>query len=388
MRRVRAGLFLVAAAIVAACDAQFPVANNTRAVDASAGVKVALLVPLNSGQAELDFLGTSLVNAARMARDDLGGADVTLQVYPTAGDPAAAAVAASQAVAEGAQVFVGPLFSTAAAAVAPVAASNGIPVLTFSNNTDVAGGNVYLLGVTFESVADRVVSHAVGQGKSDIAVIHSDDPAGASGRDAAQNAIARFGGSYVGAWTYQLSPQGISEAAPGIAEAVAATNATAVVLTDDPGAGLTFLTPVLATGGLTNRNTQFLGLTRWNEPPAAATTISMQSGIFAAPDPATVASFSGRYTSIYGGAPHPLASLAYDGMAAVGAMVRAARAGGTGALSTAQITDPAGFAGINGVFRLLPNGRNQRGLALLQLQDGAAVVIDAAPRSFGEGAGL
>ena len=180
-----------------------------------------------------------------------------------------------------------------------------------------------------------------------------------------------------------MSPKGISEAAPDIAKAVRSAGANAVVLTDDPGAGLTFLTPVLATGGLSNRNTQLLGLTRWNEPPAAATTLSMQDGIFAAPDPATLDQFEARYLTSYGVAPHPLAGLAYDGVAAVGAMVQAAQATGTGALSREQITDPSGFAGVNGVFRLLANGRNDRGLALLQLRDGEAVVIDGAPRSFG-----
>ncbi len=380
---MRTGLLLIAASVVAACDPSMNLGANTRAVDANAPVKVALLVPLNSGQSELDFLGTSLVNAARMAQGDLAGVDIDLKVYPTAGDPTAAATAATQAMAEGAQIFIGPLFSTAAASVAPIAAGNGVSVLSFSNNTDVAGNNLYLLGVTFESVANRVVGHSVATGKSNIAVIHSNDPAGLSGSAAAQNAIARFGGTFAGAWSYELSPQGISESAPGIAKAVRAAGADAAVLTDDPGAGLTFLTPVLATGGLSNRNTQLLGLTRWNQPPAAATTLSMQDGIFAAPDPSTLSQFAARYTATYGTEPHSLAGLAYDGIAAVGAMVQSAQSAGTTALSREQITDPSGFAGVNGVFRFLGNGRNDRGLALMQLRDGEAVVIEGAPRSFG-----
>ena len=380
---LRAGLLALAAAVVSACDPSLNLGANTKAVDANAPVKVALLVPTGSAQSEVNFLGRSLENAARMAQGDLDGVQIDLKVYSTGGDPNTAAAVAGQAIADGAQIFVGPLFSTAAAAVAPVAAQNGASVLSFSNNTDVAGNNLYLLGVTFESVANRVVGHAVSTGKSNIAVIHSNDPAGNSGSTAAQNAIARFGGTFAGAWSYELSPQGISESAPAIAKAVRAAGADAAVLTDDPGAGLTFLTPVLATGGLSNRNTQLLGLTRWNEPPAAATTLSMQDGIFAAPDPATLSQFEARYTAIHGGAPHPLAGLAYDGIAAVGAMVKSAQASGTGALSREQITDPSGFAGVNGVFRFLGNGRNDRGLALLQLRGGEAVVIEGAPRSFG-----
>lgn len=380
---IRATVLALAAFALSACDPSLTRTANTRAVDANAPIKVALLVPTGSGQSEMEFLGTSLINAARMAQGDLAGVQIDLSVYPTAGNPGGATAAATQAMGEGAQIIVGPLFSTAAAAVAPIAAQSGRSVLSFSNNTDVAGNNLFLLGITFESVANRVVGNSIANGKSAIAVIHSSDPAGNAGSVAAQNAIGRFGGTFAGAWSYDLSPQGISESAPGIAKAVRAAGADAVVLTDDPGAGLTFLTPVLATGGLSNRNTQLLGLTRWNQPPAAATTLSMQDGIFAAPDPATLSQFEARYTSIYGGAPHQLAGLAYDGIAAVGAMVQAAKATGTPALSREQITDPSGFAGVNGVFRFLNNGHNERGLALLQLRDGEAVVIDGAPRSFG-----
>jgi len=229
---------------------------------------------------------------------------------------------------------VGPLFSTAAASVAPIAAQSGLSVLSFSNNTQVAGNNVYLLGVTFESIAERVVGHAVANGQNSIAVIHSADPAGSAGLNAANRAIARFGANFVGAFPYELSPAGISTAAPTIARQVNAAGANAVVLTDDPGAGLVFLTPVLASAGL-NSN-----------------------------------------------APHNLAGLAYDGVAAIGAMVKSARASGSGALTREQITNPNGFAGVNGVFRLRNDGGNDRGLALMQIRDGQAVVIESAPRSF------
>ncbi len=356
--------------------------SNSRAVDANRPINVALLAPLNSGRSELDFLGNSLVNAARLAANDLADVNINIKVYPTAGEPTTAAAAAQQAVAEGAQIFVGPLFSTAAAAVAPIAAQSGLSVLSFSNNSSVAGNNLFLLGTTFDSVADRVVGHAVGNGQSSIAVIHSSDVAGTAGLNAATKAIGRYGANFAGGYAYELSPQGISTSAPTIARQVNAAGASAVVLTDDPGAGLVFLTPILASAGLNSKSTKFLGLTKWNVPAEAATTPSMQGGVFAAPDPRVYSQFETRYTSTYGSAPHNLAGLAYDGVAAIGAMVKSAQAAGGGALTRAQITDPNGFAGVNGVFRFRSDGGNDRGLALLQLRGGEAVVIESAPRSF------
>jgi ABC-type branched-subunit amino acid transport system substrate-binding protein len=387
LRRYFNGLILsLFALLLAACDQTAGFNTGARSVDADAQVKVALLVPLESGRSELDFLGSSLVNAARLARGDLAGVELDLQVYPTAGEPGRAQQAIQQAVNNGAQIVIGPLFSTATASVAPIAAQNGLSVLSFSNNSDIGGGNVHLLGLTFDTIADRVVSYAVGQGRTNIAVVHSNDAAGRSGLQAATNAITRFGGSFAGSTEYELSPQGISLAAPIISDQLKASGANAVVFTDDPATGLTFLTPMLANSGLESGSLQYLGLTRWNEPAAAAETPSMQGGVFASADPGTLAQFSARYVATYGTEPHPLAGLAYDGVAAIGAMMRNAQTSGDGrALTREQITDPAGFAGVNGIFRFRTNGNTDRGLALMQLRDGQAVVIDPAPRSFAGG---
>jgi ABC-type branched-subunit amino acid transport system substrate-binding protein len=94
--------------------------------------------------------------------------------------------------------------------------------------------------------------------------------------------------------------------------------------------------------------------------------------------------FRARYQATYGGAPHPISGLAYDGIAAIGALVGA---GKTDALTGAALTQKAGFQGVSGIFRLLPNGTNERGLAVASVQNKQVVVIDPAPKSF-SGAGL
>ena len=388
MDRTRLAVFALGALALTACEQTAGFGpSQIEGVDANKKVTVALMVPLDSGQSELNFLGTSLVNAARLARNDLSGIDLDLRVYPTAGNDARAATAAQQAIDEGAQIIVGPLFSTATAAAAPVAAQNGVSILSFSNNSRIAGNNVFVLGTTFDTIADRIVSYSVAQGKSQIAVVHSNDAGGQTGRAATEAAVQRYGAAYAGASGYDLSPAGISGAAPQIARQLRASGANAVVFTDDPATGLTFLTPVMASAGFSNQDAQYLGLTRWNEPAGAAQTPSLQGGIFAAPDPGPLSRFTERYTATYGSAPHALAGLAYDGIAAVGAMISSAQAGEGQALTRAQITDPNGFAGVNGIFRFGNSGISQRGLALMRIQNGAASVIDPAPRSFG-GAGL
>ena len=106
----------------------------------------------------------------------------------------------------------------------------------------------------------------------------------------------------------------------------------------------------------------------------------LQGGLFALPDQGTSTLFDARYTATYGQAPHPLAGLAYDGIAAIGAL---AAAGNEGAVTKEALIQPQGFRGTAGVFRFLPNGLNERGLAVATFQDNQVVILDPAPRSFG-----
>jgi hypothetical protein len=50
------------------------------------------------------------------------------------------------------------------------------------------------------------------------------------------------------------------------------------------------------------------------------------------------------------------------------------------------LTQGAGYVGVNGIFRLLPDGTNERGLAVAQVQNSQMVIVSPAPRAFG-GAG-
>ena len=123
-----------------------------------------------------------------------------------------------------------------------------------------------------------------------------------------------------------------------------------------------------------------MGLTRWDTPASRLTLKGVQGGWFALPDTRMKAQFDQRYRAAYGEAPHELGSLAYDGVAAVAALVRA---GKKNALTTAGLTQNAGFAGVNGAFRLKRDGTNERALAVATVQNGQVQILSPAPASFG-----
>ncbi|MFM7442864.1 MAG: penicillin-binding protein activator [Tabrizicola sp.] len=382
-RKSLARFLLLVPMLLAACvPSAGPTVGTGLPFDGSQPVTVALLVPGGSGQASDSVLATSLENAARLAMADLSGVTIDLRVYQTSGDPGTAQAMAVQAMDEGAKVILGPVFAQEANAVGVVAASRGVSVLAFSNNTEIAGGNVFVLGPTFENTARRLASYATRQGKNRMMIVHDQNTAGEIGKVAIQKGVAASGGSIVAVASYEFSQNGIVSAASGIAKTAKDTGASAVFLTADTAGALPLLTQSLADNGVSNETTKFLGLTRWDIPSATLALPGLQGGWFAMPDPSLFAQFQTRFQAAYGNTPHPIAGLAYDGIAAIGALVRSGKDLGPNGL-----TQNAGFAGVTGIFRLRPDGTNERGLAIAEIRNSQVFVIDAAPRSFG-GAGL
>ncbi len=371
---------------LAACD---PIAGGVGGgsgpvIDPSAPVQVALLVPGGSGDSGDSFLAQNLENAARLAITDLNGVRIDLRVYNTGGTQAQAADAATRAANDGAMIILGPLRSDATAAAGVAVAGRDINVLSFSNTPTIAGGNVFILGQTFDSTARRLVQYSVANGLAKIMVVHGDDTAGTFGRDAIASAIRANGGTLAGIQSYPLTQQGIQAAAPGIAAAVNGSGAQAIFLTAGVNSDLPILASALPAAGVSPANVRYIGLTRWNAVPQALALPGLQGGLFALPNQQTTASFESRYSARYGSAPHPLAGLAYDGIAAIGALVSTGR---RDSLSRSALTQSQGFQGTSGIFRLLPSGMNERGLAVAQIRNNQVVVLDPAPRSFGR-AGL
>jgi len=348
-------------------------------IDTTRPVPVALLVPGGSANAADNALASSLENAARLAMRELDGVKIDLRVYNTAGNSTQTASMARQAVKDGAKIFLGPVYAQNAAA-AGIAAPN-VNVLAFSNNPEVAGGNVFVLGSTFDNTARRLARFAAAQGKSNVLIVNGQNAAEEMGRDAIARAISSTPGVQTGgAVSFEVSQNGVINAVPQITSAARSSGADAIFLTSGTDGAIPFLAQLLPENGLSPATTQYIGLQRWDIPSSATTLPGLQGGWFAIPDPSLQTSFRNRYVAAYGAQPHAIAGLAYDGIAAIGALVKAGKAD---ALTGAALTQGQGFVGVNGVFRLRGDGTAERGLAIAQIQNQQVVVIDPAPRSFG-----
>ncbi|WP_439124440.1 penicillin-binding protein activator [Marivita sp.] len=370
---------------LSACDPSMmaaPGGGSGPNINTNAPVPVALLIPRSDTGA--GGLAASLENAARLALASLDGVQIDLRVYDTGGDAQRAAVQAETAVAEGAQIILGPLFGEAANAAGVAVADNGINVLSFSNNPSIAGGNVFILGPTFRNTANRLLGYSSRQGRNSVVIVHPQNVEGEFGKAAIQTAASQNGVRVAGIESFPFSQEGVTSAIPRIRSRIESTGADSVFLTSNTAGALPMLLQLMPEGGVNPATTQYLGLARWDVPTQILSMPGAQGGYFTLADTASKSAFDSRYRAQFGKDPHPLAGLAFDGIAAIGALVRQGR---SDALSARALTQNSGFQGANGVFRIRPDGTNERGLAIATVRNNQVTILDPAPSGFG-GAGF
>jgi ABC-type branched-subunit amino acid transport system substrate-binding protein len=118
---------------------------------------VALLVPLSGANAEL---GQAILDAAQLALFEAGGDRLILVPRDTGGNAAGAANAARAVIGEGARLILGPLLAPEVEAVKPLARDAHLDVIAFSTVTNLAGGNVFLMGFLPRQEVVREVGYA------------------------------------------------------------------------------------------------------------------------------------------------------------------------------------------------------------------------------------
>lgn len=369
---------------------KFPAGPGPTRPEPSAGgpIKVALLVPLSGPNAEL---GKAMLEAAQLALFTTGSERLTLIPRDTAGAAGGAAGAARSAISEGAQLILGPLLAAEVDAVKPVAAEAKINMIAFATQTQVAGGNVFLMGFLPRQEIAREVSFARERGLRRFAALAPNSQYGRLMADALREAASASGGtlgriefldargSDVGAAIQRLLGSAAAPAAAGAPPAAAppARVGFDALLLPTGGDQLKQIARQLREAGVDTATVRLLGSGLWDEPSIAGEP-ALYGGWFAASPPEQRREFENRFRATYGHPAPRLASLAFDAAALAGALAK----GGGDPFTPEAILNPGGFTGVDGLFRFTSQGLVQRGLAVLEIGPGGTTVVSPAPQDF------
>lgn len=385
--RTRTTLSIAATAMVlAACTTQLgggaPTSQSGEQATANASVgegqvRVALVLPL-SAQGNAGVAAQSMKNAAEMALAEFKSPNIQLLVKDDGGTPQGAQAGAQQAISEGAEIIVGPLFAQSVSAVGQVARARNIPVIAFSTDSSVAARGVYLLSFLPETDVYRIVDFAIARGKRSFAALLPDNAYGTVVEAAFQQEVSRRGGRVLALEKYPLDSNRMAEAVRRVGQAA---NQVDAIFIPDGADAVPQVVQALAASGVNLKRLQLLGTGLWDDPRIFSAA-ALDGGWYVAPESTGFRNFSGRYRARYGQDPVRTATLAYDAVALVAALVKTQ---GSQRFSEQVLTNASGFAGIDGVFRFRPEGLNERGLAVLRVTPSGGQVISPAPRSFQPG---
>lgn len=334
-------------------------------------VKVGLILPL-SASGNAGVAAQSMKNAAEMALAEFQNPNIQLLIKDDGATPQGAQQVTQQALDEGSEIILGPLFAGSVPATAQLARTRGVSVIAFSTDSSVAGRGVYLLSFLPESDVNRIVDYSASIGKKSFAALVPDNAYGNVVEAAFKQAVGRKGRLAA------FERYGADRTAAVRTVAQSLGSADALFIADD-GDSVVATADALTAAGANLRNIQLLGTGLWDNPRVLASP-ALQGGLYAAPDPSGFRAFSGRYRAKYGADPVRTATLAYDAVALVAAL---SKQQGAQRFAPETLTNPSGFAGIDGLFRFRSDGSNERGLAVMKVATAGGTPVAGSPKSFG-----
>ena len=323
--------------------------------------RAAVLLPFSHSNSRVRSEAEGMLAAIELALFEQAENDFLIIPKDTGGRADVAEAKAEEAIDQGVDIIIGPLFGANVQPVASIAKKERVPVIAFSNDREAAGGGAYLISITPESEVNSVVEYASRIGIRSYAFLGPDSAYGRRIENALRGAASVNGGRVIVSETYSSSGSGQEQAATIVANAIKDfPEGSVAIMIPEQGTRLRSVAPLLPYNGVDVRKLKLLGTGMWNDPSVWREP-TLFGGLFAAPSPESGANFNESYQRNYGRPPQGLASIGYDAAALAIQLAAEDR------LVTRGVTDRDGFIGTNGLFRLRTDGLPDRGLAILEI---------------------
>lgn len=343
--------------------------------------RAAVLLPFTHPTASVRVEAESMLAGIELALFEFGGPDFLIMPMDTAGRTSTAEARADEAIRDGADVILGPLFAANVGVVRAAAQRKSLPVIAFSNDRTAAGGGAYLASLMPEEEIVRVMGYAATRGTRTFVFLGPDS---AYGRqvEAAMRAEAARNGWNIAAASFYSPGEGAASEARNIAGVIRSQGATpnnrVGVIIPERGVTLLSVAPLLVINGVDLNQVRLLGTSIWDDSSIWREP-ALEGALFATRDPDNLAAFQESYNRIYGRRPSELAAAAYD------AAALAISLSADGRVMHSEMTDPNGYMGVNGLFRFRLDGTAERGLAVKQIRGSGAEVVEKGITTFPPG---
>lgn len=366
-------------------------------------------------------IGSQMANAARLALPGATSQSLAIEDEATLSEPDDIA---RKALDRGQKLQLGPLRASHAERLEALGEGMMAPTLAFTSNDTVSRPTMWVMGITPGQQVDQLVEAAQNrENRTKFAAFLPDSALGHALGDALIRACATRGLSepkltfhngdedditsklreLLKAAPLKVSapkivdaddkskavePDAIDPTGAGVADdrSISAEASKSsqesgkfdALLLGDTGLALQTDINILSSSDIDQKKLRLMGPALWRG--FSAKLGKLGGAWFAAPDPTFRRGFVAKYRARYGVEPSILADVAYDTAALAGALMREG-----GAMNVSSLTRSTGFAGVDGIFALKPDGTVRRGLAVFEiLPMGGFKMAFPAPRRFKE----
>lgn len=341
--------------------------------------RVAVLLPFSHPNAGVRQEAEGLLAGAELALFERSKGSILLLPKDTRGSRSGAETAVGEALEEGADIIIGPLFSDNVKIAAEAAREEQVPVIAFSNDRSAAGNGAYLLSISPEVEVARVVDWAISEGVDSFAFLGPSSSYGRRAESALRIEAQRRGAFVIASEFYAPTNEAPVDEAKRLASVlkpeIEARPGRLAVLIPERGQKLIAVAPLLPYYDVDIRRLKLLGTGQWNDPRVWREP-TLQLGVFPAANPQDAAAFDAKFNNTYGVSPSDLASLGYDATAMAIGLAR------QDSLDRRTIESRSGYRGVGGIFRFRIDGTAERGLAVLQITPEGIVTVLPAPVEF------
>lgn len=337
---------------------------------------VALLLPFSGAGHEV---GKSIMDAAKLALFDLKAQNIVLRPYDTGVDANQVIAQAENAIRDGAEVFLGPVFSQGTRAITALAQQANVPVLSLSNTPEIANHGVYPLGFNPGEQTKFLTEYLVDNGYKKIAILAPNTRyaqlAVESLKQGAHHATITREVYYDRSTTrFEEHIHALLGIAPG--HTPNPKDFMDAIFIPERGDKLIQIVEVLAHQGVDFKKTKIFGPDILKEANASKE-ILLKGALFAAPDSVEREKFRKRFMNTYHYEPSEIATIAYDTIALITSFTKEGLK-----VSNQALTQKEGFNGIDGPFRFNEHGEVERRYAIFEIDQNTARIIVPPSRHF------
>ena len=353
-------------------------------------LRAAVLLPL-SGPAQK--IGVDIRRGAELAIFTLDNPNIDLTFHDTSQDVAGAVTAAIE---QKADLIIGPLFSKNARKARPLAAMANMPILTFSNDSTVAGQGVWLIGQTPEKDIETVLTKALSEIKPidedaralpNLVIIAQDNDYGTRITQSAISLLRNQGGAtadllvinddvLMDEKSLRQSIKNLTGWLPPSSTGERKLPKYDMVLLAGHDAFSLRVAPVLSWYDLDPEQVLFIGPSSWNNA-AILQEPSLKNGWFADVPQDNQNRFQQIWKDHFNEPASKPAILAFDAIALASTLDH-----DDSQMMIANLTQDQGFSGFSGMFRFHQDGTNTRLLEIRQINDQDTGVVFPAARRF------